>query len=230
MLRSPWPVTMGLIFSFMAATIPLPVGAAEAVLLFDGTSFAGWNGDTEKTWRIEDGTIVAGSPDAVAPRNEFLATDREFENFELKLEYRMECAAGCNAGVQFRSRRVPKHHEVSGYQADIAPGITGGLYDESRRNKMLDVPPKALQEKALALTRAGWNEYTIRAEGRRIQLAINGIALLDYTERDDTIPLEGMIALQIHGGLRGTIRYRNLRITELSVPMREEPSVGSATP
>jgi len=230
MLRSAWLMAAGCLLLAVVATYPLPASAAEEVLLFDGTSFAGWNGDTEKTWRIESGTIVAGSPDAVAPRNEFLATDREFENFELKLEYRMECAAGCNAGVQFRSRRVPNHHEVSGYQADIAPGITGGLYDESRRNKMLDVPPKALQEKAISLTRDGWNEYTIRAEGRRIRLAINGIPLLDYTEPDDTIPLEGMIALQIHGGLRGTIRYRNLRITELSVPMREDPPVRSATP
>ena len=36
--------------------------------------------------------------------------------------------------MQFRSKRVPNHHKVSGYQADIAPGITDGLYDESRRN------------------------------------------------------------------------------------------------
>ena len=192
-----------------------PPNAADPTVLFDGTTFAGWNGDTKKTWRIEAGTIVAGSPDKAAPRNEFLATDREFRNFELKLDYRMDCTAGCNAGVQFRSQRVPNHHEVSGYQADIAPGITAGLYDESRRNRMLAVPPKELQEKALSLAKDGWNEYTIRAEGRRIRLAINGVELLDYTEADETIPLEGVIALQIHGGLKGTIRYRNLRITEL---------------
>ena len=54
-----------------------------------------------------------------------------------------------------------------------------------------------------------------RAAERRIRLTINGVELLDYTEPDETIPLKGMIALQIHGGLEGTIRYRNLRITEL---------------
>jgi len=189
--------------------------AADPTSLFDGRTFAGWNGDTKATWRIEDGEIVAGTPDKAAPRNEFLATDKEYENFELALEYRMECTAGCNAGVQFRSQRVPNHHEVIGYQADIAPGITGGLYDESRRRRMLGTPPLELQEKALVRATQGWNEYTIRAEGRRIQLSINGIRLLDYTEADRSIPLKGMIALQIHGGLEGTIRYRNLRITEL---------------
>ena len=118
----------------MLGMATLPAGAADPVPLFDGMSFDGWNGDIEKIWRIDDGAIVAGSPDAAAARNEFLATDREFENFELKFDYRMDCTGGCNAGVQFRSKRVPNHHEVSGYQADIAPGITDGLYDESYRN------------------------------------------------------------------------------------------------
>jgi len=199
----------------MIASVAPAAVAADPTLLFDGTSFAGWNGDIEKTWRIEQAAICAGSPDVAAARNEFLATDREFENFELEFEYRMDCTSGCNAGVQFRSKRVPNHHEVSGYQADIAPGITGGLYDESRRNKMLAVPPKELQAKALSLAKDGWNAYTVRAEDRRIRLTINGVELLDYTEPDETIPLKGMIALQIHGGLKGTIRYRNLRISEL---------------
>ena len=192
--------------------------AAEPVSLFDGRSFAGWNGDTVKTWRIEDGTIVAGKSDLAAPRNEFLATDKEFENFELALEYKMDCTAGCNAGVQFRSKRVPNHHEVSGYQADIAPGITGALYDESRRNKLLVVPPTELQEKALALSKDGWHRYVIRCEDRTSTLSINGMELVSYTEADDAIPLKGMIALQIHGGLTGTIRYRNITITELPSP------------
>jgi hypothetical protein len=197
--------------------------AAEPVSLFDGKTFAGWNGDTAKTWRIEEGEIVAGSPDKAAPRNEFLATDREFENFELTLEYRMDCTARCNAGVQFRSKRVPDHHEVSGYQADIAPGITGALYDESRRNKMLGVPPKELQAKALALSKDdGWVSYAIRAEGRRIRLSINGIETLDYTEPDEKIPQKGVVALQIHGGLKGTIRYRNIRIR--TIPGMELPA------
>jgi len=220
----------GLLLSTAIATSPPPADAAEPLSLFDGRSFAGWNGDTESTWRIDGGSIVAGHPDRAAPRNEFLATDRAFANFELRLEYRMDCTAGCNAGVQFRSRRVPNHHEVSGYQADIAPGITGGLYDESRRNRMLAVPPQELQDKAVALAKDGWNEYTIRAEGRRVRLAINGVPLLDYTEADETIPLEGVIALQIHGGLVGTIRYRNLHITELPATAAGDESRPAPTP
>ena len=187
------------------------------VPLFDGKSFGGWNGDFD-VWRIEDGTIVAGSPDKAAPRNEFLATDAEYGDFELRLEFKLECTKGCNAGVQFRSRRVPNHHEVSGYQADIYPRFDGALYDESRRNKMLSVPPEELQRKAMALGKDGWHEYVIRCEGRRIRLSVNGVQTVDYTEPDEAIPQRGMIALQVHGGLVGSIRYRNIRIEELPAP------------
>lgn len=83
---------------------------------------------------------------------------------------------------------------------------------------MLTVPSKELQAKAISPAKDGWNAYSVCAADRRIRLTINGIELLDSTEPDETIPLKGMIALQIHGGLKGTIRYRNLRITELPAP------------
>ena len=211
---------VGMVVGGVTAVMCLVIGGGVAVgdppvSLFDGRTFTGWNGDTAKTWRIEEGTITAGSTTVAAPRNEFLATDMEYGDFELRLEFKLECTKGCNAGVQFRSRRVPNHHEVSGYQADIYPRFDGALYDESRRNKMLAVPPEDLQRKAMGLGKDGWHDYVIRCEGRRIRLSINGVQTVDYTEPDETIPQRGMIALQVHGGLVGTIRYRNIRIEEI---------------
>lgn len=185
--------------------------------LFDGRTLAGWNGDTAKTWRVEDGAIVAGSDTVAAPRNEFLATDREFSDFELRLEYALDFTRAGNAGVQFRSRRVPDHHEVSGYQADIGPGYFGALYDESRRNRILAQPDDAVVAGALAAARDGWNDYRIRCQGPRVQLWLNGVPTVDWTEREpeSAVARRGMIALQIHGGMVGTIRYRKLRLQPL---------------
>lgn len=200
-------------------SLHLPPEAAEvrpSMSLFDGHSFTGWNGDTERTWRIEDGTIAAGDPKEAAPRNEFLATDREFGDFELRYEYRIDGSVKPNAGVQFRSRRIPDHHEVLGYQADIGPGITGALYDESRRNTFLVTPSDAVQAEALANARGGWNSCVVRCEGPRVRISVNGVEMVDYTEVDPTVSRRGMIALQIHGQMVGTIRYRNISITELS--------------
>ena len=60
-----------------------------------------------------------------------------------------------------------------------------------------------------------WNRYEIRCEGRRIRLYINGALTVDYTEPDPSIPLEGVIAVQIHGGPPSEAWYRDIMIREL---------------
>jgi outer membrane protein assembly factor BamB len=185
-----------------------------AVPLFDGTSLAGWEGDTAKTWRVEDGSIVGGSLETTVPRNEFLCTAKTYSDFDLTLRFKLVGdPARVNAGVQLRTKRIPNHHEVSGYQADIGQGYWGALYDESRRNKVLAGPPKGLLP--AVVKHDDWNEYRVRAEGPRIRLWLNGVPTVDYTEPDDTIERSGVIALQVHGGAKAKVWYKDIVIREL---------------
>lgn len=188
--------------------------AGEARPLFDGHTLKGWNGDTEKTWRVADGAIVGGSTNAMVPRNEFLATDRGYTNFVLRLQFKLSGTEGfVNSGVQIRSTRVPNHHEMSGYQADLGEGWYGCIYDESRRNKVMARPDEAAVRKALKP--GEWNAYEVRAEGARVRVALNGVPMVDYTEQDKTIPQHGIIGLQVHGGGKTEVRFRGLEIEEL---------------
>jgi hypothetical protein len=211
-----------LVAAACVALLPASAIRAESLpqptRLFDGRSFAGWNGDTERVWRIEAGAIVAGHPERPAERNEFLATDCEFEDFELRYEFRIDGVEKPNAGVQFRSQRAPDHHEVVGYQADIGPGITGALYDESRRRKYLMTPAEPVEREAVSKSRDGWNTCLVRCEGPRIRIAVNGVETVDFEEPDPAVSRRGVIALQIHGNMVGTIRYRNITITEVTDP------------
>lgn len=183
--------------------------------LADGRSFAGWEGDTNKTWRLEDGAFVGGSLRVQVPRNEFLCTERAYTNFVLRLKFKLVGTEGfVNAGVQIRSQRVPNHHEVSGYQADLGdPEWWGCLYDESRRNKVLAKSDRAAVTRVLK--RDDWNDYEIRCEGRRLRAWINGLPTFDYTEPDAQIPQWGRICLQIHGGAKAEASYKDLTIEEL---------------
>src|SRR5438046_2112295 len=114
----------------LVAACSAPV-LAEEKPLFDGKTLAGWEGDTAKTWRVEDGAIVGGSLDTTVPRNEFLCTTKTYENFVLKVTFKLVGdKARANGGVQFRSKRIPNHYEVSGYQADAGQTYWGALYDE----------------------------------------------------------------------------------------------------
>lgn len=188
---------------------------AEFVPLFDGKSFHGWEGDTKKTWRIQEGCLVGGSLEHIVPRNEFLCTLKQYGDFELKVKFRLlGDRSKANAGIQFRTKRIPKHHEVIGYQADIGQHYWGALYDESRRNKILAQPDKKLLEKIVK--HDDWNEYTIRCEGPRIRLWLNGTLTVDYTEKEDKIARQGIIGLQVHGGAKTQVQYKDIRIQELT--------------
>ena len=195
---------------------PTPKHAAGAKSLFDGRSFDGWEGDTKATFRIQEGAIVAGSLNDRVPHNAFLCTTRPYANFIFRVECKI-MGAGANAGIQIRSQRVPNHFEVSGYQADMSDGPKGGywgcLYDESRRKKMLARPETAVVEKAVKPN--DWNLYEIRCDGARIQLFLNGVQTVDYTEQDASIPRTGIIGLQIHGGGPSEAWYRNITLEEL---------------
>ncbi len=201
------------------ASEPPPEERAEGFApLFDGKTFAGWEGNLE-LFRIEDGAVVGGNLSDEIPRNEFLCTTEEYGDFELRLQARTS-REDANGGIQFRSRRTPNESEVVGYQADIGllggeppQNIWGALYDEARRRELLAVPDQ--DELAKVFRPGSWNDYVIRAEGSRIQIWINGSQTVDYTETDPDIAPTGVIGLQIHAGAPAEIRYRNLQIRPL---------------
>jgi hypothetical protein len=100
-----------------------------------------------------------------------------------------------------------------GYQADLGDGWWGSLYDESRRKKML----ASADEQAVAkvLVRDDWNSYKIRCRGKRVELWINELKTVDYTESDDSLEQRGLIGLQIHGGPPSEAWYKDIVIEEL---------------
>ena len=200
-------------FVIALATSAIAAEKGKAVSIFDGKTFAGWEGDTNKTFKIVDGAIVGGTLKEKIQRNEFLCTTRNYTNFILTLKFKL-VGEGANAGVQFRTKRIPNHHEVSGYQADMGdPEWWGCLYDESRRNKILAKSDIAAVNKVLK--RGDWNEYKIRAEGNKITQWINGVKTIEYTETDEKIDPAGVIAVQIHSGPPSEAWYKDIYVEEL---------------
>jgi hypothetical protein len=139
-----------------ALLTPLTMVAAEekksdatTAVIFDGKTLEGWDGDTS-VFRVEKESIIGGQLKDKIPHNFFLSSKEEYSDFELTLEFRL-IGEGTNAGVQLRSNRIPDHHEMIGYQADLGQNYWGALYDESRRNKILAAPKadEAIEQKGL---------------------------------------------------------------------------------
>lgn len=207
-------VKCGLLILIALGALSLAAGApAKPVSLFDGKTFTGWEGDL-KIFRIEQGAIVGGSLQTRLERNEFLCTTKEYSDFVLRMKVKLlGDPQRANAGIQFRSARIPNHHEVIGYQADLGQVYWGALYDESRRRKILAGPTPEEIQRIVRLN--DWNDYLIRAEGRRIRLELNGRQTVDYTEPDESIKQTGIICLQVHGGPPSEAWYKEITIETL---------------
>jgi hypothetical protein len=112
---------------------------------------------------------------------------------------------------------------MSGYQVDVGIDWWGKMYDESRRNRVIAEPLDANAIKT-AVKDWEWNDYRILCEGKRIRSWINGVAALDYTEADPSIPLAGSLGMQAHGGGKFLAQYKDVTIEELEVKPVTDPS------
>ena len=208
-------VILALLFSFAISPSCIHLSVNKQVSIFNGKNFQGWEGDTTHTWRIEEGTIVGGSLTEKVPNNNFLCTRKSYSDFVLKLKFKLSGTEGfINSGVQFSSKRaVEPAYEMIGYQADLGDKFWASLYDESRRNKTLAAPDSALVARSLKPDE--WNDYEVHSQKGRIRLFLNGKITVDYVEADKSVPQAGIIGLQIHGGGKAQVAFKDLVISEL---------------
>ncbi len=89
----------------------------------------------------------------------------------------------------------------------------GGIYDEARRGWLFKL--EGLEDARKAFKADDWNEFTIEAKGKHLRTWVNGVPCADFVDEGEEADLEGFIALQVHQGKQGQIRWRNIRIKEL---------------
>lgn len=213
-----------------AAALPISgqLAAAEAQPLFNGKNLEGWiqRGGKAK-YEAVDGELVGTS----VPRtpNSFLCTARDYTNFVLDLDFKVD--PKLNSGVQIRSQSFEQAKEIQhngktikipagrvhGYQVEIDPSTraySGGIYDEGRRNWLVDLKNNEAARKAFKSN--DWNHFRIEAKGDSIKTWINGVQAADLK---DSMTPSGFIALQVHGvGTNTTpmqVRWRNIKLQEL---------------
>lgn len=209
-------------FSTLALALYIFAGVADAAdvepgfkPLFDGQTLDDWTQRGGKAhYVVEDGAVVGAT--VLNTPNSFLCTKKNYANFELRLEFKVDPAM--NSGIQIRSNSMPayKNGRVHGYQVEIDPSArawTGGIYDEGRRGWLNTLKGnKAAQQ---AFKQNEWNEFRIVADGDSIKTWINGAAAADL--KDDMTDT-GFIALQVHSTKSKKplqVRWRNIRIKEL---------------
>ncbi|MGW8178929.1 MAG: 3-keto-disaccharide hydrolase [bacterium] len=178
--------------------------------LFNGRDLSGWveQGDPN-AFIVENGTLVLKNP-RYYPN--WLRTEKEFENFELSLEYRMpgwsEAGLLLHAPLYGRVSKTGIKIHLRHDNQDEGSHSVGGIYGV--------LPPLAL-----AAEKKKWNRLEVYLNWPSMRVLLNG-TIIQNTDLSRHPELRwrlrrGFIGLQ---DLGREIHFRNIRIHEL--PSREE--------
>lgn len=189
--------------------------------LFDGQSLAGWKLMNAKGegYGITNGVLFC-APGAGGN----LMTEKEYENFALRFEFKLE--EGSNNGLGIRA---PLEGDAAylGMEIQILDEIAaekgkwGKLKPEQFHGSIYGVV--AAQKGALKPP-GEWNTEEVIADGRQITVILNGITILDVNLNDLNDPARiakhpGLFRTRGHIGFLGHgdyIEFRNIRLKELS--------------
>ena len=198
----------------LASLLVLPAalrGDEQGTSLFDGHSLDGWKaGEHSKSFRVEDGNIVAAGPRAT-----LFYTGRggngNFKNFDLKVEVltRPGACSGIHFHTQFQSHgplksgfKVQINNVYAGEGDDLDRRKTGSLYG------IRDIYKAMVNDDE-------WFEVRVQVRDKQAQVWLNGTPIVDYIEpaqpADSSVPTlgHGAIALECCGDVP-KVSFRNL--------------------
>lgn len=198
-------------------------------LLLKGESTQGWHTylktSVEPAWKVDNGVLKL---DPKAAGQGDLLTDKEYENFELSLEWNI--AEGGNSGIIFGV------HEDSAFQATYETGIEMQVLDNKNAedNKKANHLAGSLYDmrapaQDVAKPAGQWNLVKLRKQNGHLTFFLNNVKIVETQMGSDEWKTmienskfktwknfaaypKGHIALQDHGF---QVSFRDIKIREL---------------
>jgi hypothetical protein len=181
--------------------------------IWDGRSLDGWRGPVDQC-EIVDGALI--------PRHGTIFTEREFQDFDMRLEFQLPPGGNNGLGI-----RYPSEGGDAAYDGLCELQILDNEHDSYR-----SLDPRQYHGSAYGMVPAHrgylretgqWNFQRVRVQGSQIYVELNGTPILDAdiaNVRDflDDRPHPGKDRLSGHLGLCGhdsPVRFRNLAIREI---------------
>lgn len=201
-------------------------------LLFDGKTTAGWHTYGAKTvrgWEVKDGELIAlGQAGHEGSAND-IVTEREFENFELSLDWKISPTG--NSGIFFNVVEEPKKYATvyatgPEYQLVDDIGFPEKLENWQKSGANYGMHPPA---RSVIKPVGQYNHTRLVVNKGHVEHWLNGVKVVEYQlwtpEWENLIKKgkwtefpaygrskRGRIALQDHGS---KIWFKNIKIKEL---------------
>nr|WP_299385822.1 DUF1080 domain-containing protein [Allomuricauda sp.] len=189
------------------------------ISLFNGENLDGWIGN-KMSYQVKDGIIVVNPSGGGSGGNLF--TEQEYGNFILKFEFQLTPGANNGLGIhaplegdaayagkelQILDNTAEKYAQLESYQ------YHGSVYGviAAKRGHLKPV--------------GQWNQQTVRVEGPKIKVELNGTVILDgdvaEASKNGTLDKKEHPGLQRQKGHIGflghgdVVRFKNIKIKEL---------------
>jgi hypothetical protein len=209
---------LGVALAAGAVTTSLSAQAADWVKLYNGKDLSGWHVESGKldSWAAK-GEIVS----CIKPGGGYLATDKEYGDFELKVDYRIPAAGNSGIGLRFPRGGWPSTDGMEVQILDDEHPMYKGLTNVHWNGAIYThIAPKTRANKPVG----EWNHYDIRCQGPKVVVKLNGTEIINANLDDynDSLgkgkvalgkrPRRGLVGLQSHGD---PVDFKNIEIREL---------------
>lgn len=201
--------------------------------LFDGKTTKGWHSYGKQAagtaWKVEDGTLHFDPDAANDGQGGDLVTDAEFENFHLKLDWKISLNG--NSGIIFYVNENPEKYKNTyntGLEMQVLDnyGHSDGKITKHRAGDLYDL----IQSKSEPVKQVGeWNSAEIISNKGNLTLILNGVVVVETVLWDANFEKliaeskfagwsgfgtfkKGKIALQDHGN---NVWFRNIVIKQM---------------
>jgi hypothetical protein len=205
------------------------------ISLFDGTTTKGWHkyggGAVGSGWKVQEGSIFLDTTVEVNGKRDGgdIVTDEEFENFDLKLEWKI--AKNGNSGIMFCV-----HEDTTKYKYPFETGPEMQVLDNDghpdgklKKHRAGDLYDLISCSKETVKPVGEWNQVEIKLQNGKLDFYLNGENVVSTTMWDDnwdklvagskfkTMPgfatfKKGHIDLQDHDCM---VWFRNIMIKKL---------------
>lgn len=198
-----------------ARSVALPKGEKRA-LLFNGKNFAGWEGQTEKFWSVENG-IIRGANDGEVPVSTYLFTKKQYRHFRLLFEVKQtvgEKYSTMHSAVGVLGEKLTDKGDPYSFKGPLLMFCHDwGIWDANRRNRIYPAGLNRAMENPAE--RVGdWNKIEVLVIGDHIRMVSNGRLIIDFTDEPGMLKASP-IGLQLHSNMAPQeYRFRGLVLAE----------------
>jgi hypothetical protein len=170
--------------------------------IFNGKDLTGWKSPSDpKAWKVVDGVLVGENDEA--KKGSMLYTEKSYGDVIVEADCRW--SGEIDSGIMIRK---PEIQLQIGTSRSLKKDMTGSFYAHGK------YPEPGQAKNAQKLIKEGdWNTLRLQAVGPKFTVWLNGEKVVEY--EDPAYPNPGPIGLQIHGGLKMKVEFRNIKAKAL---------------